>query len=216
MNMKTEQLNWYRVADSDELPAGRVKTVTVGTHSMALTHIDGKFTAMDNRCPHQGGPLGEGSIEVGTDGQCWLRCPWHGWDFDPKTGLSPGGHESEALSNRRPRRRYLCGPQSRGAAHDDDRRCHGRNHDELGRDHRVWHGWARQPGSCRCPAIAGKQGTLEILRYPTRGCGSVRLFRVRQTHRETGCVSDHRRTRRYKPHDRPVGRGKSTGRQSLR
>jgi thiamine pyrophosphate-dependent acetolactate synthase large subunit-like protein len=48
---------------------------------------------MDNRCPHQGGPLGEGSIEVGSDGQCWLRCPWHGWDFDPKTGLSPGGHE---------------------------------------------------------------------------------------------------------------------------
>ena len=96
MNMKTEQLNWYRVADSDELPAGRVKTVTVGTHSMALTHIDGKFTAMDNRCPHQGGPLGEGSIEVGTDGQCWLRFPWHGWDFDPETGLSPGGHEGAA------------------------------------------------------------------------------------------------------------------------
>ena len=48
---------------------------------------------MDNRCPHQGGPLGEGSIEVGNDGQCWLRCPWHGWDFDPKTGRPPGGHE---------------------------------------------------------------------------------------------------------------------------
>jgi len=48
---------------------------------------------MDNRCPHQGGPLGEGSIEIGENGQCWLRCPWHGWDFDPKTGLPPGGHE---------------------------------------------------------------------------------------------------------------------------
>jgi thiamine pyrophosphate-dependent acetolactate synthase large subunit-like protein/nitrite reductase/ring-hydroxylating ferredoxin subunit len=60
---------------------------------MALTNIDGEFTAMDNRCPHQGGPLGEGSIEVDNDGQCMLRCPWHGWDFDPKTGLPPGGHE---------------------------------------------------------------------------------------------------------------------------
>ena len=48
---------------------------------------------MDNRCPHQGGPLGEGSIEDGVDGQCWLRCPWHGWDFDPLTGKPPGGHE---------------------------------------------------------------------------------------------------------------------------
>jgi pyruvate oxidase len=59
---------------------------------MALTHIAGEFTAMDNRCPHQGGPLGEGSIEAGENGQCWLRCPWHGWDFDPQTGRSPGGH----------------------------------------------------------------------------------------------------------------------------
>jgi len=88
-----KQLDWHRVADVDELPAGRVKTVTAGVHSMALTHIDGEFTAMDNRCPHQGGPLGEGSVEVGKDGQCWLRCPWHGWDFDPKTGRPPGGHE---------------------------------------------------------------------------------------------------------------------------
>jgi thiamine pyrophosphate-dependent acetolactate synthase large subunit-like protein/nitrite reductase/ring-hydroxylating ferredoxin subunit len=88
-----QQLEWFRVAEVDELPRGRVMTVTAGTHSMALTNIDGAFTAMDNRCPHQGGPLGEGSIEIGNDGQCWLRCPWHGWDFDPQTGLAPGGHE---------------------------------------------------------------------------------------------------------------------------
>ena len=90
---ETTELEWHRVADLDELPEGRVKTVTAGVHSMALTHIDGEYTAMDNRCPHQGGPLGEGSIEVGEDKQCWLRCPWHGWDFDPKTGRPPGGHE---------------------------------------------------------------------------------------------------------------------------
>ena len=93
MNNTDQQLVWHRVADTDEIPSGRVKTVTAGTLSMALTHVDGKFTAMDNRCPHQGGPLGEGSIEIGGDGQCWLRCPLHGWDFDPKTGLPPGGHE---------------------------------------------------------------------------------------------------------------------------
>ncbi len=89
----TESLEWHRVADTDELPEGRVKTVAAGTQSMALVHVDGAYYAMDNRCPHQGGPLGEGSIESGADGQCWLRCPWHGWDFDPKTGLPPGGHE---------------------------------------------------------------------------------------------------------------------------
>ena len=93
MAITNTALEWHRVADVNELPVGRVKTVTAGTHSFALTNIDGQFTAMDNRCPHQGGPLGEGSIEVGNDGQCWLRCPWHGWDFDPTTGRSPGGHE---------------------------------------------------------------------------------------------------------------------------
>jgi thiamine pyrophosphate-dependent acetolactate synthase large subunit-like protein/nitrite reductase/ring-hydroxylating ferredoxin subunit len=92
MNNETE-LKWYKVADLDEVQSGRVKTVTAETFSFALTNIDGEYTAMDNRCPHQGGPLGEGSIEIGKDGQCWLRCPWHGWDFDPKTGLPPGGHQ---------------------------------------------------------------------------------------------------------------------------
>ncbi len=93
MSTNDRELEWYRVAAVDELPAGRVMTVTAGAVSLALTHIDDVFTAMDNRCPHQGGPLGEGSIEIGTAGQCWLRCPWHGWDFDPKTGLAPGAHE---------------------------------------------------------------------------------------------------------------------------
>jgi thiamine pyrophosphate-dependent acetolactate synthase large subunit-like protein/nitrite reductase/ring-hydroxylating ferredoxin subunit len=90
---KLPDLQWHKVAELDELPEGRVKTVVAGTKSMALTHIEGEYTAMDNRCPHQGGPLGEGSIEIGQNGQCWLRCPWHGWDFDPRSGVSPGGHE---------------------------------------------------------------------------------------------------------------------------
>ena len=88
------KIDWHRVSDIDDPPPGRVKTVTAGSVSLALTHIDGEYAAMDNRCPHQGGPLGEGSIETGAEGgQCWLRCPWHGWDFDPKTGRPPGGHE---------------------------------------------------------------------------------------------------------------------------
>jgi pyruvate oxidase len=87
------RLEWHRVVAVEDLPAGRVMTVTAGTRGMALTHTNGRFSAMDNRCPHQGGPLGEGTIETDDHGQCWLRCPWHGWDFDPVTGISPGGHE---------------------------------------------------------------------------------------------------------------------------
>jgi pyruvate oxidase len=84
--MASTELHWYRVADLDELPEGRVKTVAAGTHSLALTHVDGQYAALDNHCPHQGGPLGEGSIEGGL-----LRCPWHGYDYCPLSGDSPGG-----------------------------------------------------------------------------------------------------------------------------
>ncbi|MBT9313260.1 thiamine pyrophosphate-binding protein [Leptothoe kymatousa] len=79
---------WYRVLALDELPEGRVKTVVAGHKSIALTHYQGQYGALDNRCPHQGGPLGEGSIENG-----FLRCPWHGWDYCPLTGAPPGDLE---------------------------------------------------------------------------------------------------------------------------
>jgi pyruvate oxidase len=91
--MQTAVLNWFKVGSVGDLPEGRVKTVTPGNRSVCLSHFNGQWAAMDNRCPHQGGPLGEGSIEKGVDGRCWIRCPWHGWDFDPLTGKPPGGHE---------------------------------------------------------------------------------------------------------------------------
>ena len=58
---------WYSVLkDKKTLPEGRVQTVTAGHQGICLTHYDGKFSALDNKCPHQGGPLGEGSIENGS------------------------------------------------------------------------------------------------------------------------------------------------------
>jgi thiamine pyrophosphate-dependent acetolactate synthase large subunit-like protein/nitrite reductase/ring-hydroxylating ferredoxin subunit len=64
---------------------GRVRSVTVDGRSLALTRCGATLGALENHCPHQGGPLGEGSIEKGL-----LRCPWHGYDYDPLTGQSPG------------------------------------------------------------------------------------------------------------------------------
>ena len=74
----TEKTVWQKVLAPDELPDGRVKAVTCDRQTVCMTRHNGKYSALDNRCPHQGGPLGEGSIENGL-----LRCPWHGWDFDP-------------------------------------------------------------------------------------------------------------------------------------
>ncbi len=90
-------LTWHKVADTTDLPEGRVKTVAIdrgdSVTQICLTHHAGAYAALDNACPHQGGPLGEGSIECGEDGSCYLRCPWHGWDFDPITGKPPGGYD---------------------------------------------------------------------------------------------------------------------------
>jgi pyruvate oxidase len=79
---------WFKLLDPEELPEGRVTTATCAHRTVCLTHFEGEYAALDNRCPHQGGPLGEGSIENGL-----LRCPWHGWDFHPLTGAPPGGYD---------------------------------------------------------------------------------------------------------------------------
>ena len=77
---------WYKVLDNkNELIENRVMTVDAGHTQICLTHFKGEFTALTNKCPHQGGPLGEGSIENDL-----LRCPWHGWDFNPCGGDSDG------------------------------------------------------------------------------------------------------------------------------
>ncbi len=78
---------WYKILELDELPEGRVKAKAAGVHTLCVTRLDGQYAALSNKCPHQGGPLGEGSIENGM-----LRCPWHGWDYHPTTGAPPDGY----------------------------------------------------------------------------------------------------------------------------
>lgn len=85
---KEATTKWYKVLEPDELGEGRVKPVTCAHTTLCLTRFEGRIAALSNKCPHQGGPLGEGSIEKGM-----LRCPWHGWDFHPTTGKSPGGYD---------------------------------------------------------------------------------------------------------------------------
>ena len=69
-------------ATSDVAP-GSGKTLTVGGKEIAVFNVDGVFYAIDNTCPHRGGPLGEGELEG-----CAVTCPWHAWTFDLKTGNS--------------------------------------------------------------------------------------------------------------------------------
>jgi len=88
-----EELTWYKAAALDELSEGIAKPVTLGNTTIALIHFKGKYSALPNKCPHQGGPLGEGPISNGM-----LQCPWHGWKFDPLTGKSPSGEEKSVCT----------------------------------------------------------------------------------------------------------------------
>jgi nitrite reductase/ring-hydroxylating ferredoxin subunit len=87
----------YPVAKIDEIPPGSRKLMTVGKLSFGVFNVQGTFRAYRNICPHAGAPVCEGRIsgttlpskvyeyEYGQEG-CVLRCPWHGWEFDLRTG----------------------------------------------------------------------------------------------------------------------------------
>src|SRR5262245_50659545 len=73
--------NWMRVAAADELKAGECGEFVAGERIVALFNVDGRFYALDGICPHQGGPLGKGSLSG-----CVVTCPWHGFQFDVTSG----------------------------------------------------------------------------------------------------------------------------------
>ena len=87
------------VATVSEIPPGQRKLVTVRGRSIAVFNLDGEYYGLFNRCPHQGGPMCEGILtglieshepghyEYSRPGEI-LRCPWHGWEFDVRTGKS--------------------------------------------------------------------------------------------------------------------------------
>ena len=72
-----------RVARRDELELGKGKVIFIDDHPIALFNIEGEYLAMDNTCPHRGGSLGFGKIECEN-----VICPWHGWVFNCRTGIS--------------------------------------------------------------------------------------------------------------------------------
>ena len=75
--------NFVKVAQLNEVPAGQGKCVEVEGKRIALFNIDGTVYAIDDVCPHQGGPISEGECEGKV-----VTCPWHGWEFDVETGVN--------------------------------------------------------------------------------------------------------------------------------
>jgi 3-phenylpropionate/trans-cinnamate dioxygenase ferredoxin subunit len=87
------------VGPASEIPPGARRIVTLEGRSIGVFNLAGEFFAVRNACPHQGGPLclgvlsgfavpgAPGVYEYERQGEI-LRCPWHGWEFDVRTGQS--------------------------------------------------------------------------------------------------------------------------------
>ena len=65
-----QKKEWHRVAGLDPLEDNSVTSVAAGVKALCLVKFEGQYYALDNHCPHQGGPLGEGLIENG-----FVICP---------------------------------------------------------------------------------------------------------------------------------------------
>lgn len=68
--------NKIKLIAAAELPVGENKCVPTPSGDIALFHREDGFFALDNECPHRGGPLSEGFVTNGA-----VACPWHQWSF---------------------------------------------------------------------------------------------------------------------------------------
>ncbi|NYI29862.1 Rieske (2Fe-2S) protein [Sulfitobacter geojensis] len=87
------------VAKTADIPLNGQKLVSARGRPIVIYNLDGEWFAMSNKCPHQGGDLCQGRrvglLESERPGEYRysrqneiVRCPWHGWEFDIRTGES--------------------------------------------------------------------------------------------------------------------------------
>ncbi|MGH9516506.1 MAG: Rieske (2Fe-2S) protein [Terriglobales bacterium] len=73
---------YMKLTTQSELPGdGEAKEFELGDKVICVANVNGAISAMDNVCLHMGGPLGQGFIDGNK-----IVCPWHGWEYDLKTG----------------------------------------------------------------------------------------------------------------------------------
>lgn len=73
---------YQKLSSESELPGpGEAKEFEVSGKTICVANVNGTMCAIDNVCLHEGGPLGQGYVDGGK-----IVCPWHGWEYDAKTG----------------------------------------------------------------------------------------------------------------------------------
>ena len=89
----------HYVTEPEQIPEGHHHVFEIAGRSIGIYNVKGEFYAILNYCPHQGAEICKGPVcgtslesrvyeyKFGREGEI-VRCPWHGWEFDLKTGKS--------------------------------------------------------------------------------------------------------------------------------
>jgi nitrite reductase/ring-hydroxylating ferredoxin subunit len=80
------------VATADELQVNQMKLLRVNGHRIVLARIEEGYVAFQDRCTHRGASLADGVLICGT-----VQCPWHGSQFDTRTGTVGSGPATEPI-----------------------------------------------------------------------------------------------------------------------
>ena len=74
-------MNWTRITKTQNIPLREGRSVRIGDHEIAIFNLGDRFAAIDNDCPHRGGPMCDGIVSGST-----VVCPLHGWKISLETG----------------------------------------------------------------------------------------------------------------------------------
>ena len=84
-------MSWIRITEADNIPLREGRAVRFGSREIAIFNLGEKFLAVDNRCPHQGGPLADGIVSGDS-----VVCPLHAWKVCLESGAvkRPAGEQA--------------------------------------------------------------------------------------------------------------------------
>jgi nitrite reductase/ring-hydroxylating ferredoxin subunit len=103
-----KQMAHYPIGSAEQIPEGQHRVFEIKGKSVVVYNVQGEFFALLNYCPHQGAKMCTGKVSgtmlpsdvyeyrLGRLGEI-VRCPWHGWEFDIKTGKSLVRHDVRLL-----------------------------------------------------------------------------------------------------------------------
>ena len=74
-------MNWTPITKAENIPLREGRSVRVGDREIAIFNLGGRFAAIDNECPHRGGPLCDGIVSGSA-----VICPLHGWKISLESG----------------------------------------------------------------------------------------------------------------------------------